>query len=178
MNREKENGDICDVSINSIACLNVSRRCLVRLRDRIDKLDSSLKDLESSQRGVQELISGAVKDVVRLKSLFESLFERDISAIKDEGSVRSELSREEELLDKIESDQITLGISEMTRVQIMSIMDAIRIVSEEVHGPAPKEIVMARAEEIGIDREKFGEILGWLRKAEAMVESGGLLRLV
>jgi chromosome segregation ATPase len=178
MDKEKDNGDICDVSVNSIACLNVSRRCLVRLRDRIEKLDSSLKDLESSQRDVQEAVSEAVKDVVRLKSLFESLFERDISAIKDEGSVRSELSREEALLDKIESDQITLGISEMTRVQIMSVMDAIRIVSEEVHGPAPKEIVMGRAKKIGIDREKFDEILRWLRKAEALVESGGLLRLV
>jgi hypothetical protein len=178
MDKDNENGDICDVSINSIACLNVSRRCLVRLRDRIDKLDNSLKDLESSQRGVQEAVSGAVKDVVRLKSLFESLFERDISAIRDEGSIRSEMSREETLLDKIESEQITLAISEMTRVQIMSIMDAIRIVSEEVRGPAPKEMVMERAREIGIDREKFDEILSWLRKAEALVESGGLLRLV
>jgi hypothetical protein len=66
----------------------------------------------------------------------------------------------------------------MTKAQMLSIMDAIRIVSEEVHGPAPKEMVMEMAEESGIDREKFGEILGWLRKAEALVESGGLLRLV
>jgi hypothetical protein len=178
MDKEIENSDRCAVSINSIACLNVSRRDLVRLRDRIDRLDSSLKDLESSQIEVQKTVSRAIKDVGRLKSLFESLFEGDISAIRDEGLVRSEISREEALLDKIGSEQITLGISEMTRVQIVSIMDTIRIVSEEVHGPAPKEMVMERVEEIGGGKEKFGEILGWLRKAEALVESEGLLRLV
>ena len=178
MDKENENGDICALSINSIACLNVSRRDLIRLRDRIDNLDSSLKNLESSQIEAQKTILRAVKDVRRLKSLFRSLFEGDILAIRDEELVRSEMSREEALLDKIESEQITLGISEMTKAQMLSIMDAIRIVSEEVHGPAPKEIVMERAEEIGVDREKFGEILVWLRKAEALVESEGLLRLV
>jgi hypothetical protein len=178
MDKENENSGICALSINSIACLNVSRRDLIRLRDRIDNLDSSLKNLESSQIEAQKTILRAVKDVRRLKSLFRSLFEGDILAIRDEELVRSEMSREEALLDKIESEQITLGISEMTKAQMLSIMDAIRIVSEEVHGPAPKEIVMERAEEIGVDREKFGEILVWLRKAEALAKSEGLLRLV
>ncbi len=178
MDKENENIDRCAISINSIACLNVSRRNLVRLRDRIDNLESGLKNLESSQIEAQKTISGAVKDIKRLKSLFDSLFEGDIPVIRDEGLVRSEMSREEALLDKVDSEQITLGISEMTRVQIMSIMDAIRIVSEEVQGPAQKEMVRKRAEEIGVGKEKFGEILGWLRKAEALVESEGLLRLV
>ena len=178
MDKENVDSDRCAISINSIACLNVCRRDLFRLRDRIDRLDSSLMDLESSQIEVQKTISRAVKDVKRLKSHFKSLFEGDISAIRDEELVRSELSSEEALLDKIESEQITLGISEMTKAQVLSIMDAIRIVSEEVHGPAPKETVMEMAEEIGVSKEKFGEILGWLRKAEALVESEGLLRLV
>jgi hypothetical protein len=47
MDKENENSDRCALSINSIACLNVSRRDLVRLRDRINNLDSSLKNLEN-----------------------------------------------------------------------------------------------------------------------------------
>lgn len=174
---DQENDDRC-VSINSIASLNVCRRDLVRLRDRINYLDSSLRDLETNQIAAQKTISMAMRDVDRLKSLFGSLFEKDIQAIKDEAQVRSELTQEEALLDKLESEQITLGISEMTRVQIVSVMDAIRMISEEIQGPAPNEMVMERADNIGIDRKKFGEILGWLRKSGALVESGGLLRLV
>ena len=68
MDKENVDSDRCAISINSIACLNVCRRDLFRLRDRIDRLDSSLMNLESSQIEVQKTISRAVKDVKRLKS--------------------------------------------------------------------------------------------------------------
>lgn len=171
-----EEPTICETSINSIATLEVSRRDLVKLRDRIDYLDSSIRALEDEQAAQQKRLAEISKDAAGLKLLFETLFGDQIRGI-GETSVKAELS-EEPLLAAHTPDQITLGISEVTREQILSIMDAIKRVSEESGGPASKEVVLSRAEAIGITKGDFEEILARLRRDGALIESEGTIKLI
>lgn len=171
-----EEPTICETSINSIARPEVSRRDLVKLRDRIDYLDSSLRAMEEEQVALQKRLAEISRDAAALKSIFETLFGDQIRGI-DEVHAKAELSEEHLRMVHIPG-QITLGISEVTREQVLSIMDAIKRVSEESGGPASKEAVLSRAKEIGITREVFEEILARLRRAGALIESEGTIKLV
>lgn len=184
-----EEPSICETSINSIARLDVSRRDLIKLRDRINFLDSSIRALDEEQAALQKRLAEISRDAAMLKSQFETLFEDEIRSI-DEALVKAKPvepkpvesagpakpSEEHPLMHTPE--QITLGISEVTREQVLSIMDAIKKVSEESGGPASKEAVLSRAEEIGIKRGEFEEILTRLRRAGALIESEGTIKLI
>ena len=166
----------CEISINSIASLDISRRELVRFRDRINYLEANLLSLEEEERALQKRITELMKEIERLRSLFDASFGEHIRGVLDAEEVDAEL-KQERLRAEIPA-QITLGISEITREQILSVMDVIRRISEESQGPAPMTHVKARVKEIGISGDDFEEILGRLRRAGALVESNGTLRLI
>lgn len=172
-----EEKSVCEISINSAASLNVPRRELVKLQDRIDYLDSSLKHLQKFQADLQKSISEATEEVERLRLLFSSLFGEQISGLTGTEEVLAELSIERKQAAKT-PEQITLAMSEVTREQALSILDAIKKVKEESQGLAPKEEVLARAKAIGIEEEEFEDILRRLRRAGALMESEGTLRLL
>jgi len=166
----------CEISINSIASLDISRRELVRFRDRINYLEANVLSLEGEERALQKRITELMKEIERLRSLFDASFGEAIRGVLDAEQVEAEL--EQERLRAEVPAQITLGISEITREQILSVMDVIKRISEESHGPASVEHVKARVKEIGISGEDFEEILGRLRRAGALLESNGTLRLI
>ena len=166
----------CEISINSIASLDISRRELVRFRDRINYLEANVLSLEGEERALQKRITELMKEIERLRSFFDTAFGEHIRGVLDAEEVEAEL-KQERLRAEVPA-QITLGISEITREQILSVMDVIKRISEESHGPAPMEHVKARVKEIGISGEDFEEILGRLRRAGALVESNGTLRLI
>lgn len=167
----------CEVSINSTASINISRRELVKLRDRIDYLDSSLKHLKKEEAHLQKSISEATEEVERLRQLYSSLFGEQVRGLAGTEGVLAELSLERKQAART-PEQITLAMSEVTREQALSILDAIKKVKEEFQGHAPKDEVLARAKAIGIDEEEFEDILRRLRRAGALVESEGTLRLL
>jgi hypothetical protein len=167
---------ICETSINSVARLDVSRRDLIKLRDLIDYQEASIRILEVDQSDLKERLVEIAKEAARLKSLFTSLFGDQIRGI-DEANARAEMTGEHPKTAH-SPDQITLGMSEITREQMLSIMDAIKKVSEESGGHASKEVVLSRAKDIGITRESFEDILARLRRAGALIESEGTIKLI
>ncbi len=167
----------CETSINSMARLNVSIRDLVSLHDRLNYLASSLRSLQEDQQSMQKSIVETARELEMAEQLFGSLFSEQISAVADREEVSSELCAERREAART-PEQITLAMSEVTREQILSLMDAIKRVKAESQGAAPKEIVKSRARSIGIKEEDFEDILSRLRRAGALVESEGTLRLV
>jgi hypothetical protein len=159
-----------DESTSSPARLEVSREDLARLGDRLDNLKASIMILEKDQMLLQKRISELRTLAEAAKEMYTVLFAEHLRAavVKAEpvpATVRS-------------PEQITLGISEVTRERILSVLDAIRRVSEESQGLAPKDIVEARADAIGIAKEDLAEVLGWLRRAGALREHEGKLELI
>lgn len=171
-----EETTIYETSVNSIARLEISKRDLIKLRDRINSLDSSLRAMEEEQAAQQRRLAEVSRSTAALKSIFETLFGDQIRGI-EEAHTKAEPSEVCPRAVHIPG-QITLGISEVTREQVLSVMDAIKRVSEESEGPASKEDVLSRAKEIGITREVFEEILARLRRAGALIESEGTIKLV
>jgi hypothetical protein len=167
----------CEISINSTASLNIPRRDLVKMGDRIDYLDSSLKRQQKAQADLQRSISEAKEEIERLRQLFSYLFGEQIRGLAGTEDVQAELSIERKQV-ATTPEQITLAISEATREQTLSILDAIKKVREESQGSAPRSEVQARAKAIGIEDEEFEDILRRLRRAGALVESEGMLRLI
>ncbi|MCX6669343.1 MAG: hypothetical protein NTV25_06000 [Methanothrix sp.] len=167
----------CEININSIVSLKVSRRDLVKLRDRISYLDANLKGLERDHSEMQRSLSEMTKEVERLKQLFQSLFGEEIRGVVGAEEVQAEHFRERSQAART-PEQITLGMSEVTREQIQSVLDAIKREKEESQGHASREAVLARAKAIGIKEEDFEDILRRLRRAGALVESEGTLRLI
>ncbi|HUI40085.1 MAG TPA: hypothetical protein VLY86_04100 [Methanothrix sp.] len=167
----------CEISINSTTSLNLSRRDLVKLRDRIDYLNSSLKQAQKAQDDLQKSILAAKEEIERLRQLFSSLFGEQIRGLIDTEDVQAELAIERGWAAKT-PEQITLAMSETTREQALSILDAIKKVREEFHGSSPRSEVQARAKAIGIEEEEFEDILRRLRRSGALVESEGMLRLL
>jgi DNA replicative helicase MCM subunit Mcm2 (Cdc46/Mcm family) len=167
----------CEININSIASLKVSRRDLVKLRDRISYLDANLNGLERDHSEMQNSLSEMTREVERLKQLFLSLFGEEIRGVVGAEEVQAELIRERSKVART-PEQITLGISEVTREHIQSVLDAIKREKEESQGNASREAVLARAKAIGIKEEDFEDILHRLRRAGALVESEGTLRLI
>jgi regulator of replication initiation timing len=170
----------CEAGINSIASLDISRRDLVKMLDRISYLDDGLKSLQKDQRDMRRRLSEMVKEADSLRVLFDDLFGEQLKGIVGLEQYKEELYRERERSTPVcpTPGQITLGMTEPTREQLLSIIDAIRRVSEEYQGSAPKEIVRARAESIGISRDHFEKILMRLQQASALIESEGKIKLI
>lgn len=166
----------CEISINSVASLNLSRRDLVRMLDRISYLDDSLKSLQKDQADLQTRISEMEAEASRLRVLFDTLFGEQLKGVVGAEQVRAELSEERRCACPTPG-QITL-MTEPDREQMLSIIDAIRRVSEERQGPAPKDEVSARAREIGIKRDGFEDILERLKRSGALIEYEGRLKLI
>ena len=167
----------CETSINSNAILNVSRRDLVKLFDRISYLSEGLHSIEKDPATLQAKLPELAMEIDRLSNLFDTIFGEHIKTVVGSEQVRAELS-EERWLACPTPGQVRLGMSEPTKEQMLSIMDAIKQISREIQGPAPKETVWARVREIGITRESFEEILMRLRRSGALIESEGTLKLV
>jgi hypothetical protein len=168
----------CESGINSIASLNLSRRDLVKMLDRICYLDDGLKSLQKEETDVQRRLSEMVTESNSLRNLFNDLFGEQLRGVVGLEQYREELSRERGAPACPTPGQITLGMTEPTREQMLSIMDAIRRVSEEFGGSAPGDIVRARAESIGISMDDFEEILMRLVRAGALIESEGRIKLI
>ncbi len=167
----------CEVSINSKALLEVSRRDLVRLFDRISYLKDGLQSIEKDQAGLQAKLPEMLMEIDRLGILFNNIFGEEIKGVVGAEQVSAEQMEERRLACPTPS-QIRLAMSEPKREQMLSVMDTIRQVSMEVQGPAPKEAVWARAREDDITEDSFEEILAYLRRSGALIESEGNLKLI
>lgn len=78
----------------------------------------------------------------------------------------------------LDADIIATGMAKSTRDRTKSMMDIIRDISKELQGPAPRDAVLDRAEQLGIDREKAEEIIDRLRRDGSLFEPrSGMLRL-
>lgn len=167
----------CEISINSISNLNVSRRDLVKLFDRISYLKDGLQGVERDEATLRAKLPEMLMEIDRLSNLFDTLFGEQNKGVVGAEQIRAEMMEERRLACPTPG-QIRLAMNEPTKEQMLSIMDAIKRISREVHGPAPKDAVWARAREDGITEDKFEEILVWLRRSGALIESKGTLKLV
>ncbi len=78
----------------------------------------------------------------------------------------------------LDADIIATGMTKSTRDRTKSVMDVIRDISKEQQGPAPKDAVLDRAEELGIDRAKAEDIIDRMRRDGSLFEPrSGMLRL-
>jgi replicative DNA helicase Mcm len=78
----------------------------------------------------------------------------------------------------LDADIIASGTTKSTRDRTKSVMDIIRDISKENRGPAPKEDVLDRAEELGIERAKAEEIIDRMRRDGDVFEPRpGMLKL-
>jgi chromosome segregation ATPase len=153
--------------------LEVHRQELTRLGDRLDDLQESIMILEKEQMLLQKRISELRAMAEAAKEMYAALFAEQPQGREE---IKAEPAQPHTTVRSTE--QITLGISEVTRERILSVLDAIRRVSEESQGPAPKDLVRARAGASGIGEEDLDEALGWLRRAGALRESEGRLELI
>ena len=78
----------------------------------------------------------------------------------------------------LDADIISTGMSKTTRDKTKLMKEIIRDISKEFQGPAPKDAVLDRAEETGIERGKAEEIIDRLRRDGDVFEPRpGMLRL-
>lgn len=78
----------------------------------------------------------------------------------------------------LDADIIASGTTKSTRDRTKSVMDIIRDVSREQQGPASRDAVLDRAEELGIERAKAEEIIDRMRRDGDVFEPRpGMLKL-
>jgi replicative DNA helicase Mcm len=78
----------------------------------------------------------------------------------------------------LDADIIASGTTKSTRDRTKSVIDIIRDVSKEQQGPAPRDAVLDRAEELGIERAKAEEIIDRMRRDGDVFEPRpGMLKL-
>jgi replicative DNA helicase Mcm len=78
----------------------------------------------------------------------------------------------------LDADIIASGTTKSTRDRTKSVMDIIRDVSREQQGPAPRDAVLDRAVELGIERAKAEEIIDRMRRDGDVFEPRpGMLKL-
>ena len=78
----------------------------------------------------------------------------------------------------MDADIIASGTTKSTWDRTKSVMDIIKEVSRENQGPAPREDVLNRAEELGIERSKAEEIIDRMRRDGDVFEPRpGMLKL-
>jgi vacuolar-type H+-ATPase subunit D/Vma8 len=166
----------CETSINSRTNIEISKRDLIRLRDRIDYLDVSMQSLEKEQMALKMRISELIRDIEVLRASFDSSFSE---YIQDLGAEDTRIEQEEDTFRaKKGASYITLGMSEITREKILTTMDVIKRACEESQGSASKDLILSRVKEIGISGDDFEDILSRLRRAGALKESDGELILI
>jgi replicative DNA helicase Mcm len=79
----------------------------------------------------------------------------------------------------LDVDIITTGVSKTTRDKTKLMMDIIRDVSKEQQGSAPLDIVLDKAEELGIARSRAEDIVARLKRDGSIMEpKHKMLRLV
>jgi DNA replicative helicase MCM subunit Mcm2 (Cdc46/Mcm family) len=62
-----------------------------------------------------------------------------------------------------DKDIAVAGTTKSTRDRTKTVIDIIRDISKEQRGPAPRDAVLDRAEELGIERAKVNEIIERMR---------------
>jgi replicative DNA helicase Mcm len=78
----------------------------------------------------------------------------------------------------LDADIIASGTTKSTRDRTKSVIDVIRDVSREQQGPAPRDAVLDRAVELGIERAKAEEIIDRMRRDGDVFEPRpGMLKL-
>ncbi|MCK9441453.1 MAG: minichromosome maintenance protein MCM [Methanothrix sp.] len=78
----------------------------------------------------------------------------------------------------LDADIIASGTTKSSRDRTKSVIDIIRDVSKEQQGPAPRDAVLNRAEELGIERAKAEEIIDRMRRdGEVFEPRPGMLKL-
>ena len=78
----------------------------------------------------------------------------------------------------LDADIIASGTTKSTRDRTKSVIDIIRDVSHEQQGPAPRDAVLDRAVELGIERAKAEEIIDRMRRDGDVFEPRpGMLKL-
>jgi len=78
----------------------------------------------------------------------------------------------------LDADIIASGTTKSSRDRTKSVIDIIRDVSKEQQGPAPRDAVLDRAEELGIERAKAEEIIDRMRRDGDVFEPRpGMLKL-
>lgn len=102
----------CEISINSNVSLNVSRRDLVKLFDRISYLKDSLSGIEKDPTTLQSKLPELAIEIDRLSNLFDALFGEHIKGVVGADLVRAQLSEERRLVCPTPG-QVRLGMSEV-----------------------------------------------------------------
>jgi vacuolar-type H+-ATPase subunit D/Vma8 len=164
-------------SINGLASIKISRRDLIRLRDRIDYLDANMQTLEGEQIALKKRISELIRDIEELKASFDSAFGEHIPNFPGAEYERIE-QKEDAFRAKKGASYITLGMNEITREKIVTTMDVIKRACEEGQGSASKDLIRSRVKEIGISADDFEDILARLRRSGALKENDGELLLI
>ena len=78
----------------------------------------------------------------------------------------------------LDADIIASGTTKSSRDRTKSVIDVIRDISKEQQGPAPRDAVLDRAEELGIERAKAEEIIDRMRRDGDVFEPRpGMLKL-
>ncbi|MHC1688773.1 MAG: minichromosome maintenance protein MCM [Methanothrix sp.] len=78
----------------------------------------------------------------------------------------------------LDADIIASGTTKSTRDRTKSVIDVIRDISKEQQGPAPRDAVLDRAVELGIERAKAEEIIDRMRRDGDVFEPRpGMLKL-
>ena len=78
----------------------------------------------------------------------------------------------------LDADIIASGTTKSTRDRTKSVIDVIRDISKEQQGPAPRDAVLDRAVELGIERAKAEEIIDRMRRDGDVFETRpGMLKL-
>ncbi len=79
----------------------------------------------------------------------------------------------------LDADIIASGTTKSTRDRTKSLMDIIRDVSKENQGQAPRDTILDKAEEVGIDRIKAEEIIDRMRRDGSVFEpKPGIIKLL
>jgi replicative DNA helicase Mcm len=79
----------------------------------------------------------------------------------------------------LDADIIASGTTKSTRDRTKSVIDIIRDLSKELQGPAPRDDVLDRAEELGIERAKAEEIIDRMRRDGELFEPRpGMLKIL
>lgn len=97
----------------------------------------------------------AMRDVERVKSLMQESFKVMIDPETGE----------------MDSDIISTGIGKSMRDRIRILREIIKTLQEELEGAAPLEDIIARAEEIGIKKEKVEDMLSKLKTGGEIIEA-------
>ena len=128
----------------------------------LEMISKRLIAVQSSCDKVRTDINKVLKETADLASLVQEAIEL--------------LPSEDEI--SKDKDITVAGTTKSTRDRTKTVIDIMRDISKEQQGSAPKDLVLERAEELGIDRATVDEIIERMRRDGDVFETRpGMLKL-